>query len=541
MKTTGALALLFLLASLFVTSCSQDDGNYDYLPDDQVSEIKIKVDSLLTPNVYQYSRILPGDTIDIHLKVDYAYADRLQYRWFTLKTNYNQYRAEQVGNDMVYPPADTIYFEKDINWVCTLDPGTYFLYVQAKDPTSGLVEYMQVAGSYIVVESSGVQGGLYMLTERDGATDIEIYTDPLMLIYGGPECFYKYYSSTHNGELLPGKPKFIKGSTSGKASKDSYLVCTSENIYRLNTDGLVQVNTWESMFYTVPDKFSPQGSFFANNCEALLNEGKMHVLYANQPNDIKFSEPIAGDYEAYPFLMRATLTTWRPVEGAIASCQVLYDKKHRAFRPYFTQATQLSWFKSTVGDAYVDANNVPGDIKAIFQGGSYQTYVVTVIDGVYYLYRYQFYNVIDNGDLSADGARSIIDLSGCEDLQNATLFAANTAGGAFYYATPKGVFSFSPTTGQTTSNVVYSCEAGEEITCVYMGGSVGGGWPTSNVILWIGIWNEGAKDGKLFQSEMDVDNGVIRSQWGPMFGAPDNPTITTGWGKIIDMTCLDAE
>lgn len=40
---------------------------------------------------------------------------------------------------------------------------------------------------------------------------------------------------------------------------------------------------------------------------------------------------------------------------------------------------------------------------------------------------------------------------------------------------------------------------------------------------------------------MDIDNGVIRSQWGPMFGAPDNPTITTGWGKIIDMTCIDAE
>lgn len=30
--------------------------------------------------------------------------------------------------------------------------------------------------------------------------------------------------------------------------------------------------------------------------------------------------------------------------------------------------------------------------------------------------------------------------------------------------------------------------------------------------------------------------------WGPMFGAGDeNPVITTGWGKIVGMTCLDAE
>ena len=39
----------------------------------------------------------------------------------------------------------------------------------------------------------------------------------------------------------------------------------------------------------------------------------------------------------------------------------------------------------------------------------------------------------------------------CEDIQNATLFASNTSGFAFYYATPKGVFSFSASSGETTS------------------------------------------------------------------------------------------
>ena len=542
MKTKNYYSILCALGLLcaFCVSCSQDDGNYDYLPDDQVSQIKLEIDTTLTKNVYQYWQISPGDEIDIHLKVDYAYANRLQYRWFVVKTYYNSYRAEQVGNEMVYPPADTIYYEKDLKIAFPMAPGTYQLYCQAKDPETGMTGYLNPFDGYMTVESAGTKGGLYLLTEREGQTDIEVFTSDLMLIYGGLDCTYKYYSGIH-GKYLEGKPRFIKGTHSGKTSKNAYLVATDKNLYRLNSDGLTTMSTWDDMFYTTPEVFNPQASFFANNCDVLINNGKMHVIYANQPNDMKFSEPIAGDYEAYPFLMRQTYTSWRPVEGAISAWQVIYDQKNHRFRPYFSQSTQVSNFKSTIDDAYVDANNVPGDVKAIFQGGAYATYVITVIDGTYYLYRYQFYNIVDNGDLSADGARSVLDLSGCEDIQNAQHFCANTGGMAFYYSTPKGVFSFSPSSGQTTSNVVYTCEAGEEISCIYIYGSAGGGWPTSNCVFWAGIWNEGTKEGKLFQSEMDVDNGVPVSFWGPMFGAPDNPIITSGWGKIVDMTCLDAE
>ena len=84
-------------------------------------------------------------------------------------------------------------------------------------------------------------------------------------------------------------------------------------------------------------------------------------------------------------------------------------------------------------------------------------------------------------------------------------------------------------------------EDGEEISCIYAWGSAGGGWPTSDCAFFIGVWNEGKKDGKLVQYEVDVNYGTPNSMWGPMFGAPDNPVVTTGWGKIVDMTCLDAE
>ena len=531
----GALCLMCVLC----VSCSQDDGNYDYLPDSEVSKIELVVDSTRTLNPYAIYSMSAGDEIEYFLKVTYPHPERLRYSWFVLKSYYNSYRAEQIGNAMVYPPADTICHEKDLKWTCDLTPGTYLLYCKAEDPTNGLMGYYSL-GSYLTVESSGTKSGLYLLTEREGQTDIEVFTSDLMLIYGGLECTYKYYSTTQ-GHYLDGKPRFIKGTHSGKTSKNSYLVATDKNLYRLNGEGLVTMNDWSTMFYTTPDVYDPQTSFYCNNCDFLLNNGKLHVIYANQPNDMKFSEPIAGDYVAAPFLMKNTLTTWRPVEGAIDAWQVIYDEKNHRFRPYFSGASSVTAFKGTTSEAYVDANNVPGDVKAVFQGGGNYTCVITYIEGKPYLYRYCFYNVVDNGDLSADGARSILDLSGCEDIQNATLFASNTSGFAFYYATPKGVFSFSASSGETTSHEVYKCEAGEEISCIYAWGSAGGGWPTSDCAFFIGVWNEGKKDGKLVQYEVDVNYGIPNSMWGPMFGAPDNPVVTTGWGKIVDMTCLDAE
>ena len=536
----GFLFLLLFVATLMASSCSQDDGNYDYLPDEEVSKIELDVDTTITKNPYALYTLNPGEDVDFHLKVKYAHPERLQYRWFVLKTYYNSYRQEQIGNSMMYPPADTIYTEKDLKWTCNLEPGTYLFYCKAEDPTNGIVGYWQTT-SYSTVQQGGTQGGLYLLTERDGQTDIEVQTSSLMLIFGsGTKCFYNYYSSM-NGHYLEGKPLFIKGTHTGNAAKNGYMVATDKNLYRLNQVGLTTMNTWDNLFYRTPAKFNPQTSFFTNNCDFLINDGKLYVTYANQTNDLKFSEPIAGDYEAYPFLMRTTYDSYSAVANSINAWQVIYDQKNHKFRPYYSKGVSVSNFKSTIADAVVDANSVPGDVKAVFQGGGNFNCVITVVNGKPYLYRYCFYNVPDNGDFSAQGDRSIIDLSGCEDIMNAKKFCSNTKGYAFYYYTDKGVYSFSASSGEASSHQVYACEDGEEVTAIYIWGSAGGGFPTSNCILWIGVWDKNKKSGKLVQYEMDVNYGIPTVMFGPNFGSNENPVITEGWGRIVDMTCISAE
>lgn len=536
------LILPFCLVLLSLASaCTSDDTTVASLTDYEAG--KIKIDSMAGYNVYTLNGIKPGGHLTFDVNVDYVHPERLRYRWFLLRTYYNSYQAEQVGNVMKYPAADTISRQKKLEWDITQSSGTYFLYFMAEDSITGMKEYYRPTISYITLEQEGNQGGLYLLTERDGKTDIEIYTSSLMLIYGGDSCYYKYYSNLA-GKCLEGKPRWIRACTTGGTAKDGYLVATDKNLYRLNSVNMTLMNDWSTSFYDTPEVFDPQCAFYDreySKCESLINDGKLYVLYTDKTNDRKFSAPIAGDYEASNFLMFNTLTTWRPVDGAINSHQVIYDKKNRKFRPYYSKASSISNFKSTVDGAYVDANNLPADPVTVFQTGGNYVAAIMDIDGTRYLYRYNFYNVVDNGDLSADGARSIIDLSGCTDIMNAKLWGGNTAGYAFYYATDNAVYSFSPSTGQTTSNTIYTCEPGETVTAIYACGSTGGGWPTSQCCLWVAVWDSNANEGKLIQYEVDENYGVVNSMYGPMFGAPDNPVVTRGWGKIVSMTLADAE
>ncbi len=534
---------LALFVSLF-SACVDDDGNYSYLSDEDAGEIIF--DTIGIENRYALSYYMSkGDTIIFEPNVTYKYPERLRYRWFYLTlTNYS-YTTVLVGNSYEYPAGDTISYAKRLEWVCDLDAGQYRFYLMAEDTVTGMRGYYQ-AGQYVTIAADTELDGLYILSEVDGQTDLEVLTSTLMLIYGGDATYPRHYSDL-KGEFLKGKPKFIRGTHTGGTSVNGMMVCTDENMYRIALDGLEIMDEWEDMFYDVPENFAPQNCFYSQNgssryCEFLINDGKVHTLYTTETNDRKFSTYLAGDYEAGDFLMFKP-KYYRSSSGVIDADQVIYDKENSKFRPYYAKRSSISSFSTTEASAVLDANNLPAEPKMILNGYNSQTYVIIEVDGTYYLYRFQFYNVTDDGDLSYTGSsNSITDLSGCTDIDQAKYYASNTNAQAFYYATDKGVYSFSPTSGQTTSNTIYTCESNEVVTAMYAGGSIGGGWPTSSVILWVALWDETAQEGKILEYEMDHSYGIPQSLYGPMFGGTgENPTITTGWGKVVGMVCLDAE
>lgn|GEM_PF-189676 len=549
------LPFLAIVVVALLSACVSDDTNYDLniLKNDKGTntEIKLEFDTLRYggKNPLSYASSLDqGQHLSLPMKVTYAYPERLKYTWLVVPYANGAPRTHQVGNSVVYEQPDTIGHSLDLDYTVNLSPTSYQFYLVAEDTVTNLSASLAMVASYqgISINKQGQRSGLYLLTEtQDGNTDLEIYTSKLMLIYGGDTAIYHYYSGL-KGQPMPGKPRFIRGASDGSVkswtSKAAYMVATDKGMYRLSTAGLETMDTWNDMFYSTPGTFNPQKFFYTGNCEFLLNDGKLYTLYTNKANSRKFSSPIAGDYTAYPFLMKEARNSYSTKKGVINAAQVLFDSKHLRFIPYYSQATSTSTFKETKDSAFADANKLPVEPKAVINGDGNQTYVVLSVGGKPYLYRFNFYDVVDDGDLSADGNRSIIDMSGCEDFANAKYFSDYTCGPSLYYSSGKDVWSFSPLTGQTKANKVYTCEPGEEVTCLYSWGSAGGGWPTSSCILFIATWNESTKTGRLIQFEMNHSTGLPNTMFGPMFGAGDtNPVITTGFQKIVDMTDLDAE
>jgi hypothetical protein len=270
---------------------------------------------------------------------------------------------------------------------------------------------------------------------------------------------------------------------------------------------------------------------FTNNCEFLINDGKLHILYVNRANDRKFSPPIAGTYQAHPYLQR---TTTGNLTGAINAHQIIFDELTHSFRPYFPQASSIAQFRETVPNAVLDANNLGHKPAAIFEMGSGITACLMHINGRDSLYLFRFQNVVDEGDLAATGVNARRSLDGCEGISAAKLFASSTAGSAFFYATTNKVYGFSISSGQTTQSNIYECDPNEEITALFQMPS--GGFPTSGCVLWIGVWNEQARQGKLVEFEIDPVSGTIRTQWINSFAAgQSNPHVTEGFGKIKSM------
>ncbi|MCF0172396.1 MAG: hypothetical protein HUJ91_01460, partial [Bacteroidales bacterium] len=324
---TGISALALILAA----SCITDKGNYDYLSEDEVGNIKFLSDEIATEYKSAFYRTFNvGDTIVFDIPVEYQYPERLRYRWIAYRSYYNSYQPEQVGNMKVYPEGDTIGYAKKLDFIVNLKPGqTYQIRLMAEDPVNGLRAYYNPIGSYLSMAQAGKQGGVYMLTDNgDGTSNMEVITSALQLITGTDHLYQKYYSST-TGQTIPGNPLWFHGSHSGSTSKNTYLVCTDAGLYRINSVGMEMMESGNELYYTAPEVWNPQSSHYSTTSymEAVINNGKMHVIYTNKANDRKWSAPIAGDYEADTYLMGCTFTTWRPVSGAINARQVIYDKK----------------------------------------------------------------------------------------------------------------------------------------------------------------------------------------------------------------------
>ncbi|MDR2131395.1 MAG: hypothetical protein LBP56_09595 [Odoribacteraceae bacterium] len=507
---------LFLLAN----GCNKDLGNYTY-DYDKAPKLVIDTTGIDKTDIWAAWNI--GDTVRITPNVTYPGKEsNLVYRWFVI--NY-PYQTVTVGNAQVWPTADTISHDRSLEYVVNLAPGRQVsLYFMAKDTVTGASAFFSMF-NYKAIPDAGAVSGVYCLQEKEGRLDIDVIGSSRALIYSNIH-EVDYYSSLHPDEPLTGHPLLFN------YCGNYFYLFTSDVALRISPASMVIMEHWNEMFYQPPATYNPSAVTRVNNCDFLINDGKLHVHYVQSAGERKFSVPVPGDYSLAPFLSTQTIASYRPVANAINAYQVVYDEAAGAFRPFFNKGISLGRFSESAADILFDVNHMEGTLVYANTVNAGETMaILRGTDEAYNLYVSCFYNVVDNGNL----ARYHRPLSGCTGIENATCFASGLDGPAFFYGTGNSVYSYSYTTGQTTSHLLWEGDAGEEITALSLLGT--GGFPTSGRILWIAVWNEAAKTGRLVEFEINPVSGVAEAMFAPMFsGIEDNPIFHEGMGKVVFMT-----
>ncbi|MDR1273593.1 MAG: hypothetical protein LBK12_03490 [Odoribacteraceae bacterium] len=513
---------LFWIFSLFllVNGCNEDLGNYDY---DYNKAPKLIIDTTGINKIDVWRDWNIGDTVHIAPNVTYpGKEDNLVYRWFIIDDPYN---PVTVGNAEVWPPADTIGRSLALEYIVDIAAGRRFrLFFTATDTVNGGAAFFDFGIKRI--PEVGTISGVYCLQEKDGRVDIDVIGSMRALVLGGDHHEVDYYSSLHPGDPLTGMPRVFEYSTTG----NYFYIFTDDVGLRVSPTNMTIMERWEDMFYSAP-AYKPQAVVGLNNCDFLINDGKLHVHYIQSYGERKFSVPIPGDYNLAPFLAQETVASWGANPDAISAYQVVYDKTTSAFRSFFNRGVSLGHFSETVTGALFDVNHMEGEIVYANTVNNGETLIISRHDDGYYMHVACFSNVVDNGNL----ARHVRPLAGCVGIENATCFASSLVGPALFYGSGGNVYSYSYTTGQTGSHLLWEGDPGDEVTALCILGPVGA--PTMGRMLWIAVWNEARHEGRLVEFEVNEVSGEAEAFWAPMFsGIDDNPIYHEGMGKVLFMT-----
>lgn len=505
-------------------SCMDDLGNYDY---DYEDVPVIEIDSALLAQAGKSIYYIPwnvGDKVSVPLEINYKYPERLKYYW--LVADY-PYKAQSVGNAQVYPPADTICRTLSLDYTVSLEAGKrYSLDLIIMDTVTNLSKRYAFLGSFEVPEA-GYVSGIYCLQEKNGRLDMDVFGTPAALIYSynSSKTFHvkDYWSKVHPDHPLKGKTGSVYHSSTGSW----FYVFTDEEGMRCAPANLVVMDTWEEMFHDVPD-YAPEAYTCLNKCDFLINDGKLHCLYLGK-GDRKFLAPTGGDYDLVPFLSTNTKSS-RPKTGAITPYQVVFDKKQNGFRPFYNLASSLGEFLPSDESAAFDVNHLDGELLFFSSANSSETMALMKrSDGSYWLDIACFYNVVDDGKMS----RRSVSLEGCQNISQATCYAAGQSSPILFYGAGNTIYSFSYSTGQTEALELWTGDAGDTITSMLV--MPYGGFPTAGKVLFTSVWNEGKNEGKVVEIEFDSTTGRVNNYWGLMFGGQPTPQVYEGFGKILSM------
>lgn len=157
MKNNRINISIFALLFLFLSSCYEDKGNYDYTEINRVS---------ITGLESQYQRYTNIDNLSISIELEDTSDGTIEYDY-----------VWTISNSRDDNRKDTISTDKTIDYFINVPPGTYNILLTATEKTTSIPHFFT---SKLIVETRFTRGW-YLLKEIDGDSELDLHNETISL------------------------------------------------------------------------------------------------------------------------------------------------------------------------------------------------------------------------------------------------------------------------------------------------------------------------------------------------------------------------
>lgn len=476
-------AALGLAMTGAVSSCLEDEGNYDYkeLAAFYVDSANIQKSLLVTQfNTLQVQSALvfEGDKSD------------LTYAWSIYQTTGQMYSTDNK--------ADTISTEPNLSTTITVKPGSYYLEYCATQKSTGYRAFYR----YNLTVESAVGTGLMVLYGRDGKADIDMVKTPLFM--GGVK--ETSYSRATYSRANPDKA--LNGTPVGCWPINDYInIFTDQDGVRVSADDMSEKLGFNKLFWKAPSVCKPQ-AYTKGNDDLLINDGKAYATI------LAWGDPYFGaakllpddDYEAAPCAL-----------NCYGAGVFVYDES----KGRFLQGGEWSSELSVVPAADLhDLNLNCLFMDQAYQGSASSKQVYAFMQEKSNPAQRYIYSITQGYSASNFKLNKKYDISACPRIADALYFSVSNLSPICFYATKDALYriSFDESTGKATAEAsAWSCPADEDISFMRFFSDSGLDMTESPAFKYLMVATHKGSEGKVYVLSLDPVSGVVKSKPAAVF------------------------
>lgn len=512
------LLILAAWSLLFLASCYEDKGNYDY---HALEVVRIDtVDAGFQPEYaimrFDVLRLEPNIYFEGKLVTDESKAP-LDYLWTIFSATSGSGASAVI---------DTIGRERILDTAITRTGGNYYVQLVVTNRHDGIRQFFRIH----VAVSEVFDGGWMVFYERadqPGYSDLALIYNEWTKLNVNYNRYYTNLYETTNGEPLKGHPIRCFDIAVSLASGNNYVgLCTDYTLVGVSENGIEKALDFNDFFHEAPATMRPtwygehgSGVMSGQSSEVLINNNTIYTntysFSATEGRNTRFGVAKFADNIG-------ELAAWNAeVPNTLNYGIVVYDQTHHRFRYAGYNSAQLEYFgEQSSSAAAFDVNNTGmtlimadwGKGTSMGVGLRPYDYLIMAQGDSRYLAVANFSSSNPTDNNIGVGLYPMDDL--CPDVINATSMAASHVGNFIYYAAGDKLYNFAYDS-QLPATVAWTAPEGEEVTCVrimkyYHGTIYGYGMvPTSDNLVHIATWNPDTQEGHLYEYLINPASGIL--------------------------------